>query len=61
MSIGSVPGWNSASMDYSIKVTAVVSTEFGITRKVTKTKKKKFLLSHPDIRKEGPRIIYSKD
>ena len=41
MSIGSVPGWNSASMDYSIKVTAVVSTEFGITRKVTKTKKKK--------------------
>ena len=47
MSIGSVPGWNSASVDYPIKVTAVVSTEFGITRKVTKTKKKKIVSPFP--------------
>ena len=62
MSIGSALGWISASMDYSIKVSATVSNEFGIAREFNKKKKKKkLLLSHPDIRKEGPRIIYSKD
>ena len=41
MSIGSALGWISASMDYSIKVSATVSNEFGIAREFTKKKKKK--------------------